>query len=309
MKFVSLFVIWLRLRRAECIPRRIIVKRISFGSISETLVLLCLCHVLDCANAEIATAVAPNQSERQFTNAAPYSSEAEIQRHFGYEVPLPAYDLKLEKFRTVIPDHYGTNHAWGLLVWISAENEARVPEEVAAEAQSHQMLLISAYKSGNDRHPLDRFRLALDGVCNMCREYQVDRTRIYVSGFSGGSRIASMLGVAYGDVFSGTLCLCGVNFYRPTRSTEGEEYPATYVPEPGPLARAKQVGRFVLMTGETDPNRRSTLVLAEKGFKQEHFRNLLVQEVPGMGHAVPAGKELRQALDYLEERPLSKAVH
>jgi predicted esterase len=242
-------------------------------------------------------------ADRQFTNSAPYSSEIEIRRHFGYAVPFPAYALSQEKFRTLVPSDTSTNRTWGLLIWISPEDGARVPEAILSEAQSHQLLCVSAYKSGNNRHPLDRFRLALDAVFNVCQEHRIDRTRIYVSGFSGGSRIASMLGVGYGDLFSGTLSICGVNYYRMTRGAEGEEYPGTYLPAPGALARARKAGRFVLITGETDPNRPSTHVLAEKGFKQDGFRNVLVQEVPGMGHAVPGPSDIRKALDFLENRP------
>jgi predicted esterase len=165
--------------------------------------------------------------------------------------------------------------------------------------------MVSAYKSGNDRHPLDRFRLALDATCNMCRTYRIDRRRIFIGGFSGGARIASMLGVAYGDVFTGTLCVCGVNFYRALRSPEGEEYPATYSPDPGAWARAKQVGRFVLITGETDPNRRSTKCLAESGFKRDGFKNVRYLEVPGMGHATPDLGLFKSALEFLE--PITKS--
>jgi predicted esterase len=261
-----------------------------------------LCHSLRCGGEEAVRTLARKLSDRQFTNSAPYSSDAEILRHFGYAVPVPDYNIKQERFRTIIPETYSTNEAWGLLVWISAENEAHVPDDIAAEAGSHRVLVVSPYQSGNNRHPLDRFRLALDAVCGMCRDYHVDRGRIYVSGFSGGSRMASMLGVAYGDLFSGTLCICGVNFYRAVRSPEGEEFPVTYVPQPGPLARAKQLGRFVMITGETDPNRRSTRLLVEKGFKQESFRNITLQDVPRMGHAVPGRKEIQQAFDFLADR-------
>jgi predicted esterase len=212
---------------------------------------------------------------------------------------MPEYDLKSEKFRVIVPQQYSTNGDWGLLVWISPENEAHIPESLAAELNAHHLVLVSAYKSGNDRHPLDRFRLALDATCNMCRKYQIDRRRIYVAGFSGGSRIASMLGVAYGDIFTGTLCVCGVNFYRAVNSPDGEVYPATYVPDPGAWARARQTGRFVFLTGETDPNRRSTKFQAENGFKRDGFSNVLYLEVPGMGHSVPGASEIRRALDYL----------
>ena len=254
------------------------------------------------AGAGVATTnlVTLGNTDRQFTLEAPYGSAAEITRHFGYKVPLPEYDLKGEKFRVIVPEDYSTNATWGLLVWISPENEAYVPESWKAELARHRLLLVSAYKSGNDRHPLDRFRLALDATCNICRNYRIDRQRIYVGGFSGGARMASMLGVAYGDIFTGTLCICGVNFYRSLRSPEGEEYQATYAPDPGAWARAKKVGRFVLVTGETDPNRPNTKYLAESGFKRDGFKRVLYLEVPGMGHAMPELPVLGRALDFLD---------
>jgi predicted esterase len=254
-------------------------------------------------------AAAPGSEGRQvasFTNSAPYASAAEITRHFGYKVGFPDYDVKAEKFRLVVPRDYSTNGTWGLLVWVSAENEADVPTALLTEAAAHRLLMVSAYKSGNDRHPLDRFRLALDAACNMCRAYQIDRRRIFVGGFSGGSRIASMLGVAYGDLFTGTLSICGVNFYRTVRGVDGEEYPTTYAPDPGAAQRANQNGRFVLITGETDPNRRSTKAIADRGFTRDGFRRVLYLEVPGMGHTIPDATVLRKALDYLEGGPSSR---
>ena len=262
--------------------------------------------VLACIGEDSTGASTPDDEDRQFTDLAPYASATEITRHFGYAVPLPDYDLKVEKFRLVLPKGYSTNATWGLLVWISPENEAHVPKDLSAELASHRLLLVSAYKSGNDRHPLDRFRLALDATCNMCRKYPIDRKRIFIGGFSGGARIASMLGVAYGDVFTGTLCVCGVNFYRALRGPQGEEYPATYSPDPGAWARAKQVGRFVLITGETDPNRRSTKLLADSRFKRDGFKNVRYEEVPGMGHATPEAGVFRRALDYLEANTKSE---
>jgi predicted esterase len=276
------------------------------SSILESVMVCWLGCLLGCVGEQRATVPPRDDEARQFTDSAPYGSATEIARHFGYAVPLPDYDLKVERFRLVVPEGYSTNAAWGLLVWISPENEAQVPKQLTAELASHRLLLVSAYKSGNDRHPLDRFRLALDATCNMCRKYRVARTRIYVGGFSGGSRIASMLGVAYGDLFTGTLCVCGVNFYRALRSPEGEEYPATYAPDPGAWAQARQVGRFVFVTGETDPNRRGTKCLAENGFKRDGFKSVRYVEAPGMGHAMPDVEVLRSALDYLDANTKSE---
>jgi predicted esterase len=245
----------------------------------------------------------PERREITFTQTAPYSDETNLTRHFGYKVPLPAYTITNESFRVIIPESYSTNGSWGLLVWISPSDDPMIPADWRTELVKHQLLFVSASRSGNERHPLDRFRLALDATCNLCRRCKVDRRRIYIGGFSGGARIASMLGVAYADIFTGTLCVCGVNFYTDIAALHGQYYPATFTPDLGVLLLGKRSGRFVLLTGEQDENRENTQRVSASGFKREGFRNVLYLEVPGMGHSMPAATVFSTALDYLAGEP------
>ena len=242
------------------------------------------------------------EREVQFTQAAPYSDATNITRHFGFRVEMPEYSITNESFRVLIPPAEAATESQGLLVWISASDEPSVPADWKTELANHGTLFISAHHSGNQRHPLDRFRLALDATCNMCRQHKVDRRRIYVAGFSGGARIASMLGVAYADLFTGTLCICGVNFYKDVVVDKGKYYPATFAPDPNVLLQGKQGSRFVLVTGEHDENRENTQS-AFREFKREGFRHVVCLEVPGMSHAMPAGKTLGEALDFLGAKP------
>lgn len=246
-------------------------------------------------------AMTPARMDLQFTQTAPYSDEANVTRHFGYTVPLPEYAITNELFQLRVPATFSTNDTWGLLVWISPSDEPSVPGDWDLELAKHRLLFISAHRCGNSRHPLDRFRLALDATCNMCRRYPVDRRRIYLAGFSGGARIASMLGVAYADIFSGTLCFCGVNFYKNVPAAIGQYYPATFTPNPGVLLNAKRNGRFVLLAGQHDENRDNTERVCRMGFKREGFRNVLFLEVPGLGHAMPPATALGRALSYLAD--------
>jgi predicted esterase len=241
----------------------------------------------------------PGTQEVRFVDSAPYSDATNIARHLGYTVELPAYAVTNESFRVLVPRATPTNGSWGLLVWISPNDGSGIPADWQTELSNHGLLFVSALHSGNSRHPLDRFRLALDATCNMCRRYNVDRRRIYVGGFSGGARMASMLGVGYGDIFTGTLCVCGVNFYTSLPISGGKFYPGTYVPDPGVLLRAKRNGRFVLLTGENDENRENTKSANATGFKREGFRHVLYLEVPAMGHEMPDGKVLARAIEYL----------
>lgn len=238
----------------------------------------------------------------QFTQAAPYSDATNLTRHFGFRVEMPDYAITNESFRLLIPRAYSPQENWGLLVWISANDEPSIPGDWEVELETHRLLFVGARHSGNPRHPLDRFRLALDATCNICRRYKIDRRRINIAGFSGGARIASMLGMAYADVFTGTLCICGVNFYKAVPVGKGQYYPATFVPDPGVLLSGRQSSRFVLLTGEHDENRESIQSTFNE-FKREGFRHVVYLEVPGMNHAMPPKDKFGEALDFLEKGP------
>jgi predicted peptidase len=136
---------------------------------------------------------------------------------------------------------------------------------------------------------------------NLRTLYNVDGRRVYVSGFSGGSRVASMLGVAFGEMFSGTLCFMGVNFYTDTQGTDGKTYRLDYIPDDDVLSLAKKYCRYAFVTGTKDFNRPNTYGVLENGFKKEGFVNARVFDIPDQGHAPPSAAWLKKALDYLDE--------
>ena len=243
--------------------------------------------------------VAPARREVQFSQSAPYATGAEVRRRFGFSDAPPEYAIAKEKFRLVVPETYSTNSAWGLLVWISPADSPQIPPDWEAELAAQGFILVGAYNSGNNRNAMDRIRLALDATCNVCRQFKIDRPRIYVGGLSGGARMASLLGVGYADIFTGTFCVCGVSFYQDVPAGPGQVYPAHYAPYPRVLPLAKRSGRFVLLTGEHDFNRDNTKAVFEKGFRLNGFSRVTYLEVPGMGHAMPGAAKLKSALEYL----------
>jgi len=236
----------------------------------------------------------------QFTQSAPYATADEAKRRLGFKNTPPNYEISKESFRVIVPENSSTNSTWGLLVWISPSDEVRIPSDWVPEMERHRLLLVGALNSGNNRDAMDRARLALDATANTCRQYKIDRRRIYIAGFSGGARMASMIGVAWPDVFTGTLCVCGVNFYREVKTAAGGYYAAAYTADPRYLSMAKMARRFVLLTGENDMNRENTKILMENGFLQDRFSQVIYLEVPGMKHAIPSAVELNTALVYLD---------
>ena len=187
-----------------------------------------------------------------------------------------------------------------MFVWVSPGDRPTVPEDWQQVLEQHRLLFVGAYNSGNPRHLLDRFRLALDATFNVQQAMKIDRRRIYVSGFSGGGRVASMLGVACPDIFAGAIPICGVDFYMPVPAGPGQFFPASYVPQPHQVHLAKTNSHFVLITGETDGNRLNTDCVYREGFRKNGFAHVNYMEVPGMGHAIPAGTWLDKALRSME---------
>ncbi len=212
-----------------------------------------------------------------------------------------AFDLAKEKFQLIVPASYQHADKWGLFVWISPGDTAAIPADWEPALAARKLLFIGALKSGNPRNIFDRVRLAVAANTAMRERFNVDGRRVYVSGHSGGGRVASMVGVAYADMFSGTLPFMGVNFYEDIPAGDGKTtYGANFIPDDEVLAIAKKFCRYALVTGEKDFNRAGTKTLFEQGFKKEGFANVAYLEVPGQGHGLPAAKWLEQGLDFLD---------
>jgi predicted esterase len=176
-----------------------------------------------------------------------------------------------------------------------------LPKEWEKILADKKLIAIGARNSGNNRDVFDRMRLAIDANHN-CRQFlNIDETRVYVSGFSGGARVASMLGVTYADMFTGTISFMGVNFYMPTFDMEKKEvFQARYIPNDEILAGAKEYCRFVMVTGEKDFNLLNTKAVFD-AFKREGFKAAEMFNIPQQGHQPPAAEWLKKGLDFLDE--------
>ena len=207
--------------------------------------------------------------------------------------------MAAEKFQVIVPGTFSTNLTWGLLVWISPGDAPGILSAWEAELAKEQLLFVGAYKSGNPRFTAERVSLALEAAFNMRQMYKIDTNRIYVGGFSGGGRVAGMVGTGYPDIFAGTICVCGVGFYTDIPTTTGEHWQRTFTPDTTLLAQAKSDRRFVLLTGDKDINRENTREVWRSGFEREGFRHVRYVEVPGLKHALPSAEVFRAALKFV----------
>jgi pimeloyl-ACP methyl ester carboxylesterase len=136
----------------------------------------------------------------------------EIQRVLalsGKRLSEQSIDLSQEKFMIYVPSSKPP-HGYALLVFVPPWQDQRLPRGWAWLLDQYGIILVSATRSGNDENPLGRrFPLALIAADNIMHRYEVDPERVYVGGFSGGSRIAMRLSLGYPDVFHGALLNAG----------------------------------------------------------------------------------------------------
>jgi predicted esterase len=241
-----------------------------------------------------------------FTTPSPLSSPQAQNRRYRLQLNQDnKYTLANETFAIYVPND---DQPLGLFVWTSPSKRGTPPKDWLPMLAPHHLIWISADNAGNDRPIAARIGLALDAVYNVKKQLKIDETRVYVSGMSGGGKMASLIGVAYPDVFTGAIPICGPLYFRniALAGDPKKAWPAGFARPPLDLFdRARKNNRYVLITGEKDMNRDPTKDTYEKGFKVDHFAHVEYVEVPGMGHTIPNVDVIEHAIQSLDA-PLKK---
>jgi predicted esterase len=250
-----------------------------------------------------------------FSKRSPASSDEEICRRTGFlngaildeaQKGLLKYDLAGESFEVFVPSTYKSNVPHGLFVWISA-GDAEVPPGWLDVFRKHKLIWISANNTGNSRPGTNRMGLALDAVHNMKQLYNINKDRIYISGFSGGGNAASYLIRGYADVFSGGYFMMGYMLYGGRKNEKGQWETGIEGPKwEGALDQIKKNTRLMIMDGEGDPGAWPGAARADcEAFLLDGFQRVSYLEVPKLGHRLPDATWFEKGIISLESKPKS----
>jgi predicted peptidase len=145
------------------------------------------------------------------------------------------------------------------------------------------LIYISANKSGNKVLVNRRMILAIMAIRALAQQYSFSIDRVYVSGFSGGGRVASKLATQYPELFTGAIYICGVDGWNKDQTPKVDLFIQN---------------RFVFLTGTRDFNRQETSLIHRRYLKAG-AQNSKLMVIPGMAHAHPDGPALTEALQFL----------
>jgi pimeloyl-ACP methyl ester carboxylesterase len=206
-------------------------------------------------------------------------------------------DLAQERFTVYVPPHSPTR-GYGLLVFVPPWENAMLPRGWAAILDRRGVIFVSAANSGNAANILDRREpLALLAAHNIMQRFRVDPERIYIGGFSGGSRVALRLALGFPDLFRGALLNAGSD---PIGDAQ------TPLPPPELFSRFQEMTRIVFVSGQNDAVNVDKDAASTQSMLEWCVFDWYAERSPWTGHEVAGPTVLGRALEMLEKHTQPK---
>jgi pimeloyl-ACP methyl ester carboxylesterase len=199
-------------------------------------------------------------------------------------------NLASESFSIYVPAH-PPPHGYSLLVFVPPWSKAEVPSQWIPVLERHDMILVTAANSGNDASTVDRREpLALLAAHNAMAQYPVDPQQVYISGFSGGSRVALRLALGYPDVFHGALLNAGSD---PIGTADVPLPPADL------FHQFQDSMRLVYVTGERDEARLIDDTHSRQSLEKWCVFDVVTESEPRREHELADASAFSRSLDAL----------
>jgi predicted peptidase len=185
-----------------------------------------------------------------------------------------------------VPESYDANKPAGLIVYISPSKKGSVPRKWKSVIDDENFIWISANQSGNDIDPSKRLLYAVLGPQIASRNYEIDSARVYLSGFSGGAMVASIVAIDFANLFKGAIYICGA---------------LPWEKNPPVLFEQISANRYVFLSGDNDFNLESVKSVHQQ-YKEAGLSRITMIRIPRMGHDNPDTKGFRKAIKFLDDR-------
>lgn len=173
---------------------------------------------------------------------------------------------------------------YGVLVYVSPTPGGEPDSGWLEVFEDKNLIWVSAEGFGNTEPSAQRVLVALMGLTKVQQSFQVDYSRIYIAGMSGGGRIASIAATKFPRMFTGAIYIVGADFWK-----EKDK----------PLVNLISNNRYVFITGDRDFNRQEIRQVFKKYVKAGAGQALLM-DLDGYGHHNPDVEQLSTALEFLD---------
>ena len=231
----------------------------------------------------------PEMARRLLSPLAAARLQRELARA-GRSMAGQPVNLADERYLLYVPSQHAPA-GYGVVVFVPPWSDARLPPGWAGALDRFGLIFVSAARSGNDESALGRREpLALLAAHNVMRRYPVDPERVYIAGFSGGSRIALRLALGYPDLFRGAVLNAG------SEPVGNAEVP---LPPREQLLQFQSSTRLVYVTGERDSAHAVDDMMSMRSLRRWCVFGIDSFLEPRLGHEVATAAALARALGTL----------
>ncbi len=245
--------------------------------------LLLIVHLSATANAQQIDSNGSRTGRLDVTHTA---AELVDSQTFDSMADVLALDERIN-WKMYVPNNYDPSKPAGLFVYISPTPRGWMPRGWQTVFDEENLIWISADSSGNETHTKKRMFFAVLAPEIAAKRYQIDPDGVYLSGFSGGGKVAAVVAIHFANLFRGAIYIGGAQKWTNV--------------DPDMLSAAR-LNRYVFVTGTRDFN----LALTKKIYRQYAqvgIDQTKLVNIPGMGHTTPNAEYFRQSLKFLDQRP------
>ncbi len=198
---------------------------------------------------------------------------------------LKDYDSTKQQYDLYIPPKHDPKKPLPMILFVSPTKDPVGWKPLESMCKKLGVVYAEPHDAGNDCPGKQRVRIVLDVLDDVRRNAVIDPDRTYIAGFSGGGRVACIVGFALPDLFGGVMPICAGGDLRDE-----------------PWLRQRVIDRLsvALMTGDNDFNRGEVERLRGPILKDMGVRTRWWEQ-PGLGHAMPNEKILSEAVKWLED--------
>lgn len=198
---------------------------------------------------------------------------------------LAGYDSIKQQYELFVPADYNPKKTYPVVLFINAGDGPAGWSQWQSVFQQQEAIFASPYGAGNNCPMPKRVRIVMDVLDDVRRTYRTDPDRTYISGFSGGGRVACAIAFALPEYFGGVIPVCAGGDLR-------EES----------WLRKRVIDRLslALLTGENDFNRGEVERFRGTMFSELGLRSKVWVE-PKMGHGIPGSERFAEVFRWLEE--------
>lgn len=195
----------------------------------------------------------------------------------------PDQDLSWQLY---VPEKYDPTDPPGMLVFVNRGTWGSGKKVYNPVLEEKNLIWIGLIDAGDASPMNERMIKAELAPLVLAREYALDASRIYISGFSGGGHVATIVAVARPELFKGGLFMGGTVSW-------GKQVP--------PKIDLVRQNRYVFLVGSNDVALK-TVQRTSTSFEKGGVTNTELIIMQNVRQELPGPSYLSAAIDYLDDR-------